>query len=386
MDLAFLDPLLHRPGPWASAYADTAHDTEDAARQQELIARDARDRLAAQGADPATCEAVRESLAALEPSGAPGHAVFATGGEAVLQVPLAAAPPPGLDTWAPLPHVGPLAALASQRPPCLVAYVDRQGADLELRGRSGRPGHAGQVTGQTWPLHRTASADWSERHFQLAVENTWEENATRIAETLAEEAARAGAEVLVLAGDPRERRAVFDRLPPELQQVTVESRHGGRAAGARSPRLEEDIEAARAAHARRKADEALDRFLAARVPDSAEGLTEAAEGVPALVDAAREHRIAALLVRPGGGDLRHDVWVGAEPDQLAVRRSESQYLGEPRPARARADDALIRSAAATGAEGIPPPPAGGSHAGAPAGGLGALLRWPQVSGGYRAAG
>ncbi|MEU9354555.1 hypothetical protein AB0D65_27145, partial [Streptomyces griseoloalbus] len=31
------------------------------------------------------------------------------------------------------------------------------------------------------PLHRTGSVDWSERHFQLRVENTWEHNAAEIA-------------------------------------------------------------------------------------------------------------------------------------------------------------------------------------------------------------
>jgi hypothetical protein len=95
--------------------------------------------------------------------------------------------------------------------------------------------------------------------------------------------------------------------------------------------------------------------------------------VPALVEAAREQRIAVLLVRPGGADLGREVWVGDEPDQLALRRTESAFLGEPRPAAARADDALLRAAAATSAEVVPLPGPAGE---APAGGLGALLRWP----------
>lgn len=373
MDLAFLSPLPHRPGPWASVYADTSHRTADAVRQQELQARAAGERLAAQGADAATCEAVRGALLRLDPAGARGHALFATAGEVVLDVPLNAVPPQSLTTWTVLPRLGPLLGLGGEEPTCLVAYVDRKGADLELRGPTARrPDALASVAGdKTWPLHRTGRDDWSERHFQLAVENNWAENATRIAATLAADMARTGAEVMVLAGEPRERRAVRERLPAAVREATVETRHGGRALGSDSPLLEADVVAARDAYVRRHAEEALDRFLAARG-------TEAAEGVPALVGAAREHRIAALLVRPGGGDLRRDVWVGAEPDQIAVRRGETHSLGVPRPAAARADDALLRSAAATGAEVVTlPPHDGGGPAEAPAGGLGALLRWAE---------
>lgn len=387
MKLAFLSPLLHRPGPWASVYFDTTHATEDAARRQELRARGARDQLAEAGADAATRDALYEALVALEPTD-PGRALFATGGEVVLDAPLSAAPPSSsLAYWTALPRIGPLLEYARQEPPCLVAYVDRSGADLQLR-RGNETRAAGQVTGRTWPMHRTATADWSERHFQLAVENTWEENAHRIAEALTSDMAQTGAELLVLAGGPRERRAVFDRLPGHLREVTTETDHGGRAAGSASGPLEEDVRAARRDYLRGRAAEALGRFRAGRHP--AQGRVEATEGVPALVDAAREHRIAELLVRPGGKDLRREVWVGTEPDQLALGRSEAQYLDEPPPASTRADDALLRCAVATGAEAVPLPVAttdvadvteGGADGGdegdgIPAGGLGALLRWP----------
>ncbi|GDY57583.1 hypothetical protein SVIO_082060 [Streptomyces violaceusniger] len=112
------------------------------------------------------------------------------------------------------------------------------------------------------------------------------------------------------------------------------------------------------------------------------GRVEAAEGVPALVDAAREHRIGSLLIRPDGPDLYREVWVGTEPDQLALRRTDVQYLGDTRPFPARADDALIRSVVATGAEALTVAPAEGEPNGddIPVGGLGALLRWPYEGG------
>lgn len=375
MDLGFLSPLFDRAGPWGSVYVDTSLATEDAATRQELEARATRDRLAQLGADEATGRAVHDELNALPRTAQPpGRAVFATDGEVVLAPALTVAPSRTQVSWSALPHIAPLVELSDGRPSCLVAYIDRTGADFELRGPLGTQS-AGGVQGADWPVHRTASDDWSERHFQQTVENTWGRTATAIAEGLAACQAETRAEVVVLAGDPRERRAVHERLPSPLRETAQETAHGGRAPGAASQPLEEDIQRARAAKAQRHLTELMDRFQAGRMPDDM-GQRTAAEGVPALLDAAREHRIAALLIRPDGPETGRAVWVGHNPDQLAEDRSEVQYLGDPWPVTARADDALMRSAAVTAAEVVPVRPAPGVPEGLPAGGLGALLRWP----------
>jgi hypothetical protein len=287
-------------------------------------------------------------------------------------------PPQGqIACWAPLPRLTPLLELCGQDPVCLVAYIDRTGADFEVRG-SPAPQDAGQVEGRQRPVHRTASADWSERHFQLKVEDTWERNAGEIAEALSSAYEECGADLIVLVGDPRERPAVHERLPEAVRQVTVETEHGGRAAGSSSAVLEEAIEHARQQHTRRRVEEVLDRFRAGRV--GTDRPTDAVEGVPALVEAAREHRIETLLIRPDGADLARETWVGDEPDQVAVRRSDARALGETDPIPVRADDALLRAAAVTAADVliVPPPEGDGADAedaDVPAGGLGALLRW-----------
>jgi hypothetical protein len=390
MELGFLGPLFERQGPWASVYFDTTTASEDAAARQKLGAKSASDQLKDEGADDATCRAVYDRLISL-PRGAqpPGHAVFAAGGEIVLETELTLPPPGGgpLVAWQALPRLGPLLELADSDPLCLVAYIDRKGAEFELKGPLGAE-PAGRVTGSDWPVHRTPTGDWSERHFQTAVENTWEQNAAEIAEDLRIRWEKCGAEVLVLAGDARERNSVHERLPSDLQERTVLAEHGVRAdAAAEGPAantaggrrlLEEEVAQARSDYARGRVAEALERFEAGRAPGE-DGRIDAAEGVPALVEAAREHRIGVLLVRPEGADLRREVWAGGEAGQVAVRRSETQYLGATEPSSARADDALLRSAAATGAdvlcvrdsdvpEGVPQD--------SPDGGLGALLRWP----------
>ncbi|MGI5429754.1 Vms1/Ankzf1 family peptidyl-tRNA hydrolase [Streptomyces sp. CA-179760] len=365
MDLAFLHPLYEHSGPWASVYVDTSRHTEDTPHERQLTAQAMARQLAAQGADEATRGAVQNAIEDLRHSSEPhGRALFAHAGDVVLDLPLARPPQAGdWAEWAPLPRVTPLLELAGEDPVCVVAYVDRKGADFELRSALSRE-DAGGVSGRRWPVHRTGSADWSERHFQLRVENTWEHNAAEIADALAVCQEETRADLLVLVGDDRERRSVHDRLPKRLHGLVVEAPHGS---GSRL--LDEDVEKARAEHVAWQAEAELERFRAGRNPDD-EGRARAVEGVPALIEAAREHRIDELLIRPNGPDAHREVWIGEDPDQVAVRRTDLKILGEQHSWPARADDALIRSAVATDA-----PALAVAEEEVPVGGLGALLRW-----------
>ncbi|MFI0186241.1 Vms1/Ankzf1 family peptidyl-tRNA hydrolase [Streptomyces sp. NPDC017082] len=373
MQLSFLEPLLDRHGPWATVYFGPGQNDESGAKRRELAVRDVCRTLEEEGADTATVQAVREALTAITPREDPaGRVVFAAGGDVVLGCRLSRPPQSPIVCWAPLPRLTPLLELAGQDPLCLVAYIDRTGADFQLRGATG-PQDAGHVEGRQSPVHRTASADWSERHFQLKVENTWEHNAGEIVEALGAAYEESGAELVVLVGDVRERPAVLERLPDALRDVTVTTEHGGRAAGSASPALEEAIEQARREYAQRRVEEALGRFRAGR--SSAGRPAEAVEGVPALVEAAQEHRIGTLLVRSDGPELATETWVGAEPGQLAARRTDARALGGGDPVAVRADDALLRAAAATAADVLFVPPADEEGADLPTGGLGALLRW-----------
>ncbi|MFI9154440.1 Vms1/Ankzf1 family peptidyl-tRNA hydrolase [Streptomyces sp. NPDC053367] len=370
MDLAFLHPLYEQTGPWASVYVDTSRHTEGTPHERHLTAEAMARELARQGADEATCRAVRDALEQLRHSSEPhGRALFARAGEVVLDPSLARPPLGDRAEWAPLPRVSPLLELTGEDPVCVVAYVDRKGAGFELRSALDRE-PAGTVAWRQWPVHRTSSADWSERHFQLRVENTWEHNAAEIADALSVCQEETRADLLILVGEDRERRSVRERLPQRLAGRVVEAPHG---AGSRL--LDADVEEARTRHVRERTEAALDRFMAARTPDD-EGRAAAAEGVPALVEAAREHRIDTLVVRPDGPDTHREVWIGEDPDQLAVRRTDLKILGEQHSWAARADDALIRSAVATGAPALSLAPLEAARRDdVPSGGLGALLRW-----------
>ncbi|ARF58784.1 hypothetical protein [Streptomyces gilvosporeus] len=380
MELAFLKPLFDRLGPWASVYIDTTRATEDALTQQKLRQRSVASQLIDAGADPYTCRAVAERLAQEPVSGAPpGRALFAAGAEVVLDLPLRV-PPVGTEaTWSLLPHIAPLPGLIGEEPTCLVAYIDHTGADLELRdaqrSRTVATAHGKEGRGRG---HRSVPGDRYEWHYRNKVENSRNETADIIAGELARQWPESGAQLLVLTGDPRERRAVHNRLPEPLRAVTVEAENGSRSAGASRSVLDQQIARACAEYAQARLDEALGRFRAgrgrpgehgARGVDSHPG--EAAEGVPAVVDAARSHQVGTLLLGQDAPDAGRDVWIGPGVDQVAVQRGEARALGVTKPERARADDALLRSAAAADAE-VLLVPAGTPG---PAGGLGAVLRW-----------
>ncbi|GAA2239820.1 MULTISPECIES: baeRF2 domain-containing protein [Kitasatospora] len=391
MELAFLSPLLagplpERAKPWASVYLDTSRATEDAVKQQDLRRRAVARQLADQGADEPTRAAVDGTLAAAPVSGTPaGRALFATEGSVVLDVPLEAAPAMPEATWSALPHLAPLLTLRGEDTACLVALIDRTGADLELRdGRANGHSRArvrlGSAEGEQWQDrgHRSVPADRYGWHYEQRLQDTWDQTAQVIADELTRRWPDSGARLLVLAGDARERRAVHNRLPDWLQPHAVEVDGGARTAGASSEALDRRIAEAKTAYRTERLDDALDQFHAGRGrpgehgasgPDSSPG--PAAEGIPAVLDAARRHQVATLLLDESAGDPGRQVWVGPGPDQLASRRTDAHALGVARPQPARADDALLRAAAAAGAEAVLVP----TEAGGPAGGVGAVLRW-----------
>ncbi|MEU5210017.1 hypothetical protein [Streptomyces sp. NPDC020742] len=373
MQLSLLRPVIDRPGPWATVYADISHGTEDTDTQQELTASAISAQLFAQGADEATCGAVHEALVARragEPMVHSGHVLFAAHGVVVLDAVLPGPPATPFAAWGPVPRVTPLLAALGDDPVCLVVRLDREGADLSVIGERGTEG-AGRDGGAERPLGRTGPALWSERHVRMPAEHSWEHNAGEIADEVRDAYETCGAEAVLLIGDARDRQLVHEKLPGPLRAVTYESTHGGRAPGAERDLVERDIAQVRAVQERDHVREVADRF---RTGDgtggTGTGSAAAAAGIPALVEAARAHRIDTLLVSPRGTDAARQVWVGEGVDQLAVRGADLTVLGEEHPATARADDALVRSAAASGARIV----VVRDPEQAPAGGLGAILR------------
>ena len=324
MELGFLAPLFLRLGPWASVYIDTTRATEDARKIQELRERSVAAQLIDAGADGYTTRAVIGRLSHEPAAGAPpGRAVFAAGAEVVLDVPLAVSPPGAVATWSVLPHVAPLALYLGEEPACLVAYIDRTGADLELYD-SARRELLGQAQGREWQGrgHRSIPEDRYEWHYRHRVENAWDATADVIAAEIDRAWPESGADLLILTGDSRERRAVLERLPERLRDAAVEIA-GSRAPGGSRDALDQQIAEARQRFARNRLDQALERFHRGRgrpgehrVSTVDTGPGEAAEGMPAVVDAARNHQVATLLLAPDAADAGRELWIGPGPDDV----------------------------------------------------------------------
>ncbi|MGR4878675.1 hypothetical protein ACIPUC_04455 [Streptomyces sp. LARHCF249] len=347
---------------------------------QELRERAIAGQLIDAGADAYTTRAVMERLANEPVSGTPpGRALFATGAEVVLDIPLSVPPPVGEATWSVLPHVAPLVGLRGDAPACLVAYIDRTGADLELRDGYRREA-VGRADGKEWQGrgHRSIPADRHEWRYRNKVENTWNETADVIVEEIVRRWSDSGAELLVLTGDPRERRAVYNRLPEGMLPGTVEADGGSRSTGASTAGLDREIAQAGQRLMQNRLRTTLERFRSGRGKPGQHressvdtGPGEAAEGIPAVVDAARQHQVATVLMTPDASDGGRQVWIGPGVDEVAVQRGEARAMGVPSPEQARADDAVLRAAAAADCDVLLVP----AGMGGPAGGLGAVLRW-----------
>lgn len=91
MKLGYLRPLYDDYGGYVSVYLAASRAAEDAARAVELRWRSARDRLAEEGADAATLDAVGKAVT--DPANAaPGIAVLARHGTIAMLARLRSAP------------------------------------------------------------------------------------------------------------------------------------------------------------------------------------------------------------------------------------------------------------------------------------------------------
>jgi hypothetical protein len=257
----FLRRLYERPGPWASVYLDTSTDTFDAPQQIELSWRAADEELARAGADQATRDALAAAVGAHTGTGRHGLALFATAGRVLLARTLPHPPALPQVTWGALPSVLPLLTALGEQAHWLRVLVDRTGGDLVLD----TGGVSRTVRGsQHYPMTKAAPGGWSQPRYQRSAENSWLHNAKEVAEQVARTVAETGADVVVLAGEVRERQLLADHLPPAVAERTVQTDAGSRAAGADPQPLDEVTERAVRSLVDRRYAQVLDDYRMGR--------------------------------------------------------------------------------------------------------------------------
>ncbi|MCC5577874.1 peptide chain release factor 1 [Microtetraspora sp. AC03309] len=336
MRLDSLRHLYERPGPFASVYLETARTTEEVANALELRWRRIDEELARAGA-PAELRGAVGELVADPLEAAPGRAVFAEGSSVALTEPLAAPPRREIARWSPLPHVVPMLAQRGEAVPHLQVLADHAGADVIVS--CGGPKRELSVEAADWPIQKTGQGGRSQTRYERDAEETWRLNAVATAEVIDKESHGIGAEVIVLAGEPQTRHMIMEALGKDTAGRVVVAERGSRAPGSASEPFQAEVDRALAAWVRKGGAALLAAYQAGPY---ATGLAETARAL-------REGRVRTLLLRD---DPSADatLWIGPEGNQLAADPGELSDLGVELPMEERADAALARAVAVTGAE------------------------------------
>jgi hypothetical protein len=370
VNLEFLRPLFDRPGPWVSVYLDATRASENADHEVGLRWRALREQLEQQGADAGTLDALQRAVDEhpYQP-GRYGLALFARPGQLSLIETLSAPPPADEAHLGPLPHAMPLVAQRGEEVPYVRVLADRTGADLDALSVDSTPRHRTVTGSVTFPLRKVHAGGWSHRRYQQAVEEAWKHNAGDVAAAAVHLAEAVGAEAMIAGGDVRAVQAFAGRLPKRWQDRLMRTDAGARHAGADETALDEVTIQSVADIADRNTREAIDRYQAQR------GAGQASTGLTDVVTHLQRGQIDTVLLvdDPSSTDT---LWI--DPDDLTLVSVDDHVLresGVQYPVKVRADAALLRAIAGTGAHLIlvGPDEVPLDH------GIGGVLRYPDGS-------
>ncbi|MET8997696.1 Vms1/Ankzf1 family peptidyl-tRNA hydrolase [Amycolatopsis sp. NPDC004169] len=335
--------VLAAEGPFASVFLEDSHDTEDAERQLELKLREIAARLGERGADDATAEAVVTAIRDSEPPvGRSGRGVVAAGGRVVVDRRLADAPAAQVERVSPLPYLLPFFSHGAPSIPYLLVTVDHRGADLVTRDGEGREVATETVTGEDWPLHKVRGGGMAHRRMQADVEETRDKNLEDVAGRVAERVAAVQPGLVLLVGEVQARRALHEKLPTAVQDVTRELEAGSRAAGASQEDLEQEIRTVLAGERLKVLDELAESFRTGLGREDGLAVTGLAEVVRALAEA----NVDTLLIGDPGDA---EVWAGRNAGEIALDRDGLTAFGVEDGRRQRADEAVPWAALVSGA-------------------------------------
>jgi hypothetical protein len=269
----------------------------------------------------------------------------------------------------PLPHIMPLIAQRAAEVPYVRVLTDRTGADLDALSAGGVPRHR-EVTGSaTFPLRKVHVGGWSHRHYLQAVEESWKRNAGDVAAAAADLAQAVDAEVIVAGGDVRAVQTFAGRLPKRWQDRVVRTDAGSRHAGADEAALDDVTIQAVAECADRHVREVIDRYRAQQ------GDGTAGSGLTDVVIRLQRGQVDTVLLVDDQSST-DTAWIAPDdPTLISVDDHVLREAGVSNPQKVRADAALVRAIAATGAQLvlIGPGEAPLTH------GIGAVLRYSDAS-------
>jgi ribosomal protein L7Ae-like RNA K-turn-binding protein len=364
--------IFDRPGPFVTAYLDATRSTENGPHEIDVRWRDLRKELEEDGADSASLDAMEARVT--DDVGTPGPhglVLVAAGGGLLHSDRLHVPPARSSGRVSALPHLLPYLAQRATDVAHIVVVADRTGADLLAVSASGGAEERSVQGGEQHPIHRTGRDEWSERHFQNRVENSWGSNAKDVAAEVTRLVREGSARLVVVAGDVRARNLIADDLSSALGAgVTVRSiDEGGRAAGSSTDALERAVHDQVLREAWRQRREVLEH-LQQNLGRQEYAVAGAAEVAAALQMAQVD---TVVLSDDPSSTLR--AWIGPQPTEFGLDDADAVALGLDPIEHDRYDAALVRAVVGTGAKLLVTP---GAHEYV-ADGVGALLRFDTPS-------
>jgi hypothetical protein len=384
--------VFEADGPFTSVYLATEGDVEQAAELVALRWKNLRGAMLAAGVPEATAAAIDPLVEDSHLAGATLAVIAGAGGPRY--VANLADPPPRetLLRHGPLPDVLPLLAAGQAAVPHVAVLTDRTGADMAARVADGVAA-AERVAGRDTPhIHKPQAGGWSQPRFHHRAEAIWESNAAEVADALTRLVDRARPRFVAAAGDVRALHLLREHAPKRVRELLTVV--GGEFASLDAVFAEADKLVAATVEADGRA--LLERFAAelgqAATAGEAAGAPGplAVQGAEATLAALGRGQVETLLLTGLFLDDQRTAWFGPAPTDLAADRDVLAALGVGEPVEGRLVDVAVRAALGTGAgvrvldpadQTRPPADRGTTHDApappehAPAGGLGALLRF-----------
>ena len=380
--------LALHPGPVASVYLEVSRDRGGAPHEVRLRWQALATQLSEQGADDKTVDAAGVVATEVRSQpGAAGRAIFAADGRVLHDIDLPKPPRRELARWATLPHLLPLLAQVPEYVPHVVVQIGRTAATITGFDRTGREVLGVAEEGQSHPAHKVAGGGAAHYSIQHRTEEVWSRNARAFAADVDRAVSRLHAELVVLTGDVRACSLVRDALGEHSRAIAEQVAGPPPDDRTSDHPVDDEVRRLAAQRATMRTRDVVEQFKQERGRASGLGVT----GLGPVIRALQLNQVSTLLlVDDPSSELR--LWIGPEPTQLALTEDALRGIGAPALGEDRADAALLRALAGTGADLVlVPHPATGEnpdHAGSAAGaaappggqsdltdGIGALLRF-----------
>ncbi|GAA1502445.1 Vms1/Ankzf1 family peptidyl-tRNA hydrolase [Terrabacter terrae] len=369
MNLDLFHDLAEENGPFASVTFDVTRTDPANADHVESRWRAVADQLRTEGAPDEVVASLEE--AALEPTGRGGEwgrLLVANAEGLLLRHELPRRPEQDV-TWGPVPSLLPAMRALAGAVPHVVVRVDHTGADIEVSTGAAGSEEELEVQGDHDVLHRFKGGGWSQRRFELRVQDSWEQNAATVAHRLDRLVRSDRPEAVVVMGDERAKAFLEQHAGEELKSLIVRSDVGGRAEGTDEEKERQAVEEILAAiRAQKEAD------LVARFEEQTGRAEAATEGLEPVVEVLQRAQAEELILVEG---REHDqqLWVGEGRLQIGTSREDAEMTGAEHPVQVPADAALVWAAVCSRAAVTLVDRAQLN----PADGVGAVLRWSDES-------